>query len=88
MKQIVRIRLAHLSKGFGLGQLILVFEITDVDDHVKVVHVTLTGKHEINVWNVSWAFEELVEVSQFFLPELNERKLLEPDIVVRVCEEE
>lgn len=55
---------------------------------MQVVEVALAAQHEIKVWNVSWTFEELVEVREFSLPELDKRKLLEPDIVVGVCEKE
>ena len=82
MKQVVGIRLAHLSEGFGFGELVFIFQVANVNDHVQVVEVTLAAEHEIKVWNVSGALEELVEVGEFSLPELDERQLLEPDVVV------
>ena len=55
---------------------------------MKVIFIAARAKQMINVWQHSWALIILVEILNLLLEDLDQRKLLEPNVIEFVCQDE
>jgi hypothetical protein len=55
---------------------------------MKVIFIAASAKQMINVWKHSWALIILVEILNLLLKDFDQRKLLEPNVIEFVCEDE